>query len=77
MLRDEIKFCRERSVSRRAEYYFAGLIINGAGRVPNPAGKPGKAQGASAPKFTSGKSSRVFKTLEDSERIPHIAENNA
>jgi len=54
MLRDEIKFCRERSVSRRAEYYFAGLIINGAGRAPNPAGKPGKAQGASAPKFTSG-----------------------
>jgi len=66
MLRDEIKFRKERPVSRRTKYYFAGLIINGAGRAPNPAGNPGKAQRASAPRFTSGKSSWVFKTLEDS-----------
>jgi len=31
----------EVSVSRRTKYYFAGLIINGAGRAPNPAGNPG------------------------------------
>jgi len=51
MLRDEIKFRRERSVSRRAKYYFAGLIINGAGRAPNPAGNPGKTQRANSPRF--------------------------